>query len=241
MTCVGLSNNTLVADVITYGNFNSAVDFGPEGVIVLSTHTGNPTSLATEIIGEPGGIRLTTTVSTPGSGTYAHFVPAMFDPSSLGAINFIDYSIRLRDPDLGSRQDGATSTVRMMLHQDGMFFYGPSFLPDGVGDFLTFTARADLADFEAGNGLPFGTASGVNPTFSTSGSELTFALAVDSATAGPTPIRIVDLEDFSISVDFEPAAVPEPSSAILCSLLTMACAARFVGKKRRTKQESLQM
>lgn len=216
-----------IASTITLDSFNSAADFGPNGIIISSSHTGTPTSVASDIAGFPGEVRFTQTVSTGGGGLYGHFTSATFDPSSSGTANFIDYSVELRDPDLGSRPDRATTSISLLLRQNGTVFAGPDLDPDdNLVGYLQYNGRLFASDFEEKDTTPFGTISGSNPDFSSGVIE--FGIGTKSATGSSviTPVRVADLRNLSYTVDFAP--VPEPSALLgFASLFAVGLMQRF--------------
>ncbi|MEM7478043.1 MAG: PEP-CTERM sorting domain-containing protein [Planctomycetota bacterium] len=210
--------DSLQAETITFDGFDTANEFGPNGVIIGSTHSGSPSSTATDIAGAPGEVRFTTNVSTGGSGLYGHFLAASYNPSvQAKSIYTIAYSLELRDPDLGSRSDGATTGFQMVLRQNGKYFYGPNYDPDdSLSGYKAFNGTAVESSFLENDGTPFGVIAGSHPDFSVSGSEIEFAVATASGTASSviTPVRVGDLRNFSFTL-----SVPEPSSFGILSLV----------------------
>jgi hypothetical protein len=154
---------------------------------------------------------------------YTHdLLGVTFNPATTGVITGIRFSIDVRDPGSASND----TAIEFGVRQGGNLYY---FTETGTSRFGFRNANSttflsfDKQGIEAGDFayFPGGTDTGlygaVNPDFSLGGDSLQFLIGTASGTGGSNLIRVSEFRNVRVEISY--AAIPEPSSALLFSVI----------------------
>lgn len=210
MVLCGMSLATAQAALINYTDGTFAVADWSTTVY----QTGASTSSSQEPSGgNPGAYRQTSHTVAGGNKIIYVFhenLNAVYDPSTLGVINSIDYALDYRV----FSSSGAVAWD-FALEQDGTIYHANStYWFDVLGSWTTQSTNglvaSDFAIWAGGGGGE------TNPDFSTSGAPITLGyLSINSSTSGGFTMTF-GTDNFSSTVDH--AAIPEPGTLALFGL-----------------------
>ena len=201
---------------------DTLAEFQTSGDIIYQPGSTTASSTLSDPTSEsPEQLRVITSISGPDNVTFTHdLIGATFNPSAQGAINSIDFTMSVNDPNLGD----SDTPILLGIEQGGnTYFYTENntsaflFRNSGSTSFLLF----DKNNLTASNfGLFLGTSeTAVNstmPDFSISGGNIQFLYGSIGATSTNTFERNTDFHSSELSVNY--TAVPEPSSSVLLAL-----------------------
>lgn len=221
----------------------TTIAFTPDTIAEFQTSGDNiyqaGSATATSTISDQGAgvLRVSTVISGSDQVIYTHDLVGMTIDPSLKEITTIDFSIEIRDPDVGN----SDTPILLGIEQGGnTYFYTENdssalqFRNAGSTSFLAFAKNGLTAsnfgliantDYETVNIAS-------NPDFSETGGSIQLVYGVMSATGSTTLTRNTDFRNSVLTVNH--TAIPEPSAT--CMLGLAAGLLMFTPRRRFSKK-----
>ena len=196
-----------------------------ESEVFLHGNGGSSSAVQTQTGGNPMSyFQITNDINDAPTGDFSSVwafyrrIGAEFDPSTQGAINFIDSS---QDAIVFSTPSTILfQSIRVGLRQNGSVYAAGGVNPTSeswTSVLFEGLTQSDFALIDPVQGFP--TDLGLNPDFSTSGSTIEFGFLRTNSTSfgGPGSTTIGGVDNWMLTVNHA-VAVPEPSGLLLASL-----------------------